>query len=288
MATLTGQYISQSYGGVINLSTNTGIVTGSFTQLQDGLGTNLGVFFNGQGIISGSAIRAASFTGSLFGTASFANNSTSASYALTATSASYALNATSASYSNNSTSASYSNNSTSASYALNATSASYALTSTSASYALNATSASYAVSASLAANSILLNGTASSVFATTGSNTFVGNQTISGSTAGVVRALTISSQTASMDLSTADLFTLTLVSGSNTFLNPTNIKVGQAVNLQITQAAGGTGSLSYPSTITFPTLNAYTASAVVSAIDVISMISFNSSTLRAVPSYLFI
>ena len=88
MATLTGQYISQSYGGVINLSTNTGIVTGSFTQLQDGLGTNLGVFFNGQGIISGSAVRAASFTGSLFGTSSFA---TSASFATTA---SFAINAT--------------------------------------------------------------------------------------------------------------------------------------------------------------------------------------------------
>ena len=56
MATLTGQFISQSYGGVINLSTNTGIVTGSNTQLQDGLGTNLGVWVNGQGRISGSAV----------------------------------------------------------------------------------------------------------------------------------------------------------------------------------------------------------------------------------------
>lgn len=56
MATLTGLYISQSYGGVINLSTNTGIVTGSATQLQDGFGTNLGVWINGQGRISGSAV----------------------------------------------------------------------------------------------------------------------------------------------------------------------------------------------------------------------------------------
>jgi hypothetical protein len=73
MASLTGLYISQSYGGVIHLSTNTGIVTGSFTQLQDGFGTNLGVLINGQGAVS-----ASSFTGSLFGTASFA---TSASFA---------------------------------------------------------------------------------------------------------------------------------------------------------------------------------------------------------------
>jgi hypothetical protein len=55
MATLTGQYISQSYGGVISLSTNTGIVTGSSTQLQDGFGTNLGIYLNGSGQLSSSA-----------------------------------------------------------------------------------------------------------------------------------------------------------------------------------------------------------------------------------------
>jgi len=76
MSTLTGQYISQSYGGIINLSTNTGIVPGTFTQLQDGLGNNLGVLVNGQ-----SAVSASSFTGSLQGTSSFA---VTASYALNA------------------------------------------------------------------------------------------------------------------------------------------------------------------------------------------------------------
>jgi hypothetical protein len=57
-----------------------------------------------------------------------------------------------------------------ASLAINATSASYAL------------SSSFAITASFALNSRLLNGTASSVFATTGSNIFVGDQTITGST----------------------------------------------------------------------------------------------------------
>lgn len=47
MAALTGLYISQSYGGVIHLSTNTGIVPGTYTQLQDGLGTNLNVWTDG-------------------------------------------------------------------------------------------------------------------------------------------------------------------------------------------------------------------------------------------------
>ena len=62
----------------------------------------------------------------------------------------------------------------SASYA---TTSSYALTATSASYALQALSSSYA------SNADLLDGKDSTIFATTGSNTFKGNQTISSSNA---------------------------------------------------------------------------------------------------------
>ncbi len=96
MSALTSLYISQSYGGLIHLSTNTGIVSGTFTQLQDGVGNNLNLWINSSGAISGS-----SFTGSLFGTASqavsasWASSSVTASYALNALTASYALNAAS-------------------------------------------------------------------------------------------------------------------------------------------------------------------------------------------------
>jgi len=55
MSTLTGQYISQSYGGLIKLSTNTGIVAGTSTQLEDGVGTSLGIYLNGSGALSSSA-----------------------------------------------------------------------------------------------------------------------------------------------------------------------------------------------------------------------------------------
>jgi len=145
MSTLTGQYISQSYGGLINLSTNTGIVAGTFTQLQDGLGTNLGVFFNGQ-----AAVSASSFTGSLQGTSSFA------------VTASFALNVPAT-----------------ASYALQALSSSYAIT---ASFALQALSSSYAITASYAENAGSTIDTGS--FATTGSNTFTGDQIVNGLTLG--------------------------------------------------------------------------------------------------------
>lgn len=84
MSTLTGQYISQSYGGIIKLSTNTGIVAGTYTALEDGLGTSLGWAIKTGGILSGSQL-----TASVFGTASWAERAVSASYAITA---SYALN----------------------------------------------------------------------------------------------------------------------------------------------------------------------------------------------------
>lgn len=154
---------------------------------------------------------------------------------------------------------------------------------------LNATgslsgTASFAVSASWAP----FTPTPTGSFATTGSNTFRGNQIISGSVNNEVRALTITSQTASLDLSTGNFFTLTLVSGSTTYLNPTNLQPGETVNLQITQASSGVGNLSFASSVSFPTLNAYTASIVLNAVDVISMVSFDGTKLRAVPSYLFI
>jgi hypothetical protein len=71
MGTLTGQFVSQSYGGLLHLSTNVGIASDTFTSIEDGVGTSLGVFIKTGGQISGSG-----FTGSFNGTA------TSASYAL--------------------------------------------------------------------------------------------------------------------------------------------------------------------------------------------------------------
>ncbi len=103
-----------------------------------------GTFTNiGPAVFSGSITSTAGFTGSFSGTA------TSASYADIANSASYA------------------------------TSASNASSAATASYVLNAISASYANNATLADNSTLFNNTASTVFATTGSNTFVGTQYVS-------------------------------------------------------------------------------------------------------------
>jgi hypothetical protein len=118
-------------------------------------------------------------------------------------------------------------------------------------------------------------------YATTGSNVFTGSQTITGSVLGNIVPLTITSQTASMDLSKGNFFTLTLVSGSSTRLSASNIKEGQTINLLVTQASVGSGSLTYDSTFKFSPGNQYTASVASSSKDILTFITFDNSTIYA-------
>lgn len=118
-------------------------------------------------------------------------------------------------------------------------------------------------------------------YSTTGSNVFTGSQTITGSVLGNVNALTITSNTASMNLVNGNFFTLTLVSGSTTQLAASNIKAGQTINLLVTQPSVGTGSLSYNSTFKFTPGNQYTASISSSYKDILTFITFDNSTIYA-------
>jgi hypothetical protein len=155
-----------------------------------------------------------------------------------------------------------------ASSAVFATGAGAANSATSASYALIATSASFATSASLAATASfysLANVTQNAVF--------------SGSVRGEVQALSISSQTASLDCATDNFFTLTLVSGSNTFVNPSNILPGQTINLRIKQASVASGSISFASSVKQVSGSLYTPTATANGEDIVTFISFDSTNL---------
>ena len=172
--------------------TGSAIITGSLT-ITGSLNTNDG--------ITSVNINATSITASLLGTASYASQSLSASYALTA---SYTQNALSSSYASSSTSASYAltasytQNALSSSYASSSTSASYASTASlapnyvltsvtssmsvaTASYVLQAISTSFATSASKYTEIDPIFIAKSASLATTGSNIFIGNQTLTGS-----------------------------------------------------------------------------------------------------------
>lgn len=108
-----------------------------------------------------------------------------------------------------------------------------------------------------------------------------GSLTVTGSIKTEVVALTVASNTASMNCTLSNSFTLDLVPGNDTYLNPTNIQPGQSLNLKITQDGGEAGTISYGTNIKFSNTLPYTASATLDAIDIVSFASFDSTTLYA-------
>jgi hypothetical protein len=176
---------------VLNVSGSTGTllqvndtISGSLLSVVTGSTTIFQVFSNNLVVTSGSNISTGGYTGSLFGTASYASNANSSSYALNSTSASYAVNSTSASYT---------------------LSASYAATS---SYA-----DSFTVAGTLTAQTIIVQTITSSVEYVTGStqfgsqlsNThqFTGSVSITGSLAVDDSDVILTNQTSSMSVATA-------------------------------------------------------------------------------------
>jgi uncharacterized coiled-coil protein SlyX len=119
---------------------------------------------------------------------------------------------------------------------------------------------------------------ATSSYARTTTNVFSGSQTITGSVYGNIVPLSIVSTTASMDCSLGNFFTLTLANSVATHLAATNIRAGQTINLLVTQG-NPTGSITYNSTFDFPAGNAYSASTINSAKDILSFIAFDTTTL---------
>jgi hypothetical protein len=108
-----------------------------------------------------------------------------------------------------------------------------------------------------------------------------GSLTLTGSALGNISPLTISSNTASMDLSLSNFFTIDLVSGSTTHLTATNVKKGQTINLLVSQPINATGSLNYNSIFKFPAGNEYVATPISASKDIITFITFDDTTIYA-------
>ena len=105
-----------------------------------------------------------------------------------------------------------------------------------------------------------------------------GTINISGSLVNQPITLPTASGTASMDCSKSNFFNLTLSGSYTLFLSASNIQPGQTVNLRVTQPATS-GSLNYGSQFKFAGGIPYSASATGSAVDIISFISFDTTTL---------
>jgi hypothetical protein len=110
----------------------------------------------------------------------------------------------------------------------------------------------------------------------TGSLTVTGSLIVTGSTQGNVAALTISSNTASVDLTRASFFTITLTSGATTHISASNIQPGTTSTILVT--TDGTSNVTFPSNVKQPSGSFYTASAV-SAKDILTFISYDSTNL---------
>jgi hypothetical protein len=111
-----------------------------------------------------------------------------------------------------------------------------------------------------------------------GGSFFTGSVTVTGSLRNQVIDITPSNQTASLNCSLSNIFTLTLSSSVNTLLTASNIQPGQSINLRIIQPATS-GSLSYGAEFKFPNGAPYTASATSSVTDIVSFITFDSTVL---------
>jgi hypothetical protein len=256
--------------------------------------------------VTGSLNVSGGITGSLLGTASYATNALSSSYALTA---SYVEGGVAAfpytgsaqitgslvvtgSYSRLSGSFSGSlidnitdvyTTSPSIEHVISLTQAEYNAVSASADpntlyYITDAVSsvvsASYALSSSYAL---------SASFATTASFYSLANVNqdvvITGSVRGNVSSLLIGSDTASIDLSNGNFFDLTIVSGSNTHIDFSNIAPGQTVNLKVNQPNPGNGTVSFPSYVKQVSGSAYVPTTGSGATDIVTFITFDSTNL---------
>lgn len=156
------------------------------------------------------------------------------------------------------------------------------------SWANNSISSSFSLTASYWSGSITNAATASYVlnavsssFATTSSyiNNLNQSVVITGSTQGNVTALTISSNTASLNLNSGNFFTLQLVAGVNTHINPSNIKPGQSSILLLSTT--GSATVSFPSTVKQPSGSSYTPTTTTGT-DILTFVSLDSSNLYLV------
>jgi hypothetical protein len=109
-----------------------------------------------------------------------------------------------------------------------------------------------------------------------GSSTFLQSTVLSGSIRGEVNALSIASNTASLNCALDNFFTLQLVSGSNTFINPSNILPGQTINLRINTT--GSATVSFPSSVLQVSGSSYVPTTT-TGVDVVTFISFDSTSL---------
>jgi hypothetical protein len=105
---------------------------------------------------------------------------------------------------------------------------------------------------------------------------------ITGSVAQQPSSISIASATASIDFNSGNIQTLTLASGTATHLEATNMKPGQSVLVEITQDGTSAGTVTIDGSITFPGGTDYSPTTTLGGKDVLTLVSFDGTSARAV------
>lgn len=113
-----------------------------------------------------------------------------------------------------------------------------------------------------------------------------GSLTITGSAYGNVVAVTVASNTASINLAAGNFFTVTLANSATTFFNVTNPKPGVSANLILT--TGTVSTASFSSNVKQPSGSAYLPTSGSGQIDALSLVAVDSSNVYLVASKKFI
>jgi hypothetical protein len=99
-----------------------------------------------------------------------------------------------------------------------------------------------------------------------------------GSANGTVTTLSISSNTASLNMSTGNFFDLQLVANTTTFVDVTNLNAGETTNVRVKQPASvGTGSVTFSANVEQVSGQAYITTNQTGSVDILSLITFDSS-----------
>jgi len=103
-----------------------------------------------------------------------------------------------------------------------------------------------------------------------------GSATITGSVQGNVLPLTVSSNTASLNLNNGNFYELSLTGSQDIRIEPSNIKPGQTINIKLNTT--GSGTVSFPTSVKQPSGSAYVPTTAVGT-DIITMVSFDTTNL---------
>jgi hypothetical protein len=241
-SSIVGLNLSQIATGSITASVDVGSTTFKITS---GSSTFLKVLSTGRTEITGSLGVTGGITGSLLGTASFADFSTTASYAYNANTSSYAISssqaerAVTASHALTALTASYSLTALSSSYASFATTASHALTALTASYSLTALSSSYAISSSQAERAVTSSFVATASYVPNLQEvTNKGSQTTNAITASGLWVNGPAYISGNLD-----------VQGTITYISSSTLQIGDnIIEINYNKAAGNSGMIVYDTT----------------------------------------